>query len=155
MASKVAAASPPKSLKGVILAALILAALVALGMLILNIYFLYYMDRLDKEGCKCALGWRRQFVEVCLVYMLATQVLGFLFMRSPLIQIINMFVFVAYVIVARQFISRVEATHCDCAEKPAFGVLRFINTIQLFILALAFVAVLFRLLTLGAAAPKK
>ena len=117
--------------------------LLGITMFLLNAWFLYYMDRMERDGCKCAQGWKRSFMQFSLIAFLSMAVVS-LFINvsghwlgvSVLFQALT----IAYVIVTRSFISDVKSDHCQCAETKAFRVLDLVNMIQLVLLGIALAA---------------
>ena len=120
---------------------------VALGiaMFLLNAWFLYYMDQLERSGCKCAQGWKRTFIQFSLIAFILMAVVstfvnvdGHWFGIAVLFQALT----IAYVIVTRSFIVEVKSDKCLCAETKAFRVLDIVNMIQLVLLGVSLVAAL-------------
>ena len=118
----------------------------------LNSWFIYYMHELKKNGCKCALSWRRTFIEACLVIQIALSVTS-LFVNFGATKY-HLYVLVAinainlaYVIVARQFIHNVKHGDCKCADAKALTVLNWYNWFQIVSLivgiVITFVAIAF------------
>lgn len=123
--------------------------LLPLAMLVINAYFLYYMDRLERDGCRCSMGWKRTFIEASLiVWMVAVVVQLFMSIEStwfwigPLVQIIIL----ANIFVTRSFISQIKSEHCKCAETKAFKMLNIVNAVQLGLLAAALAILIINLL---------
>lgn len=119
----------------------IFVVLLSVAMILLNAWFLYYMDRLERDGCKCAQGWKRSFIQFSLMVFIALAVLSYFvnvrggkwFGIGLMLQAIT----IAYVLVTREFIHDIKEDHCLCAETPAFKVLNFVNIVQLLILGVS------------------
>ena len=60
-----------------IFAVRILVILFNITMIILNAWFLYYMDQLERDGCKCAQGWKMTFVQASLILFITIAILSF------------------------------------------------------------------------------
>lgn len=119
----------PGALVSLVVAALFVA---------LNAIFLYYVYGLAKHGCKCALGWRRSFIEVSLVLFVAlgaAGLLGFSTDGNVGLSVLVMALSVAYVLVTRQFVDHVREHECECAQSPVFNVLNVVNLVQIVVLA--------------------
>ncbi|GAX85682.1 hypothetical protein CEUSTIGMA_g13096.t1 [Chlamydomonas eustigma] len=114
----------PKVVYGLVLA-------LSVVMLILNAWFLYYVYELEKRGCKCALGWRRTFIEVYLALFFLSIVVGFFLSvdGGKWMALAMSILLLVYVVVTRQFIDQMRQTHCTCAETDAFNWLNIINWI--------------------------
>ena len=82
----------------------------ALIFFLLNVWFLYAVDKLGKNGCKCAEGWRRSFIEFMLAVFVILFIVGLIFPIGTYMVGILLFVyfafFVAYIIITRQFMCR-------------------------------------------------
>jgi hypothetical protein len=130
-------------------------ALLSIGMIALNGWFLYYVDQLEKRGCKCALGWRRSVMEGSLALFVLAAIVGLFVdwrVHFPILALMYMAVVLTYVFVARDFITQIKSTHCDCAEADAFKVLDVVNWIQLFFVAVFLLSLLLKvawLITVG------
>ena len=117
----------------------------SVGMIVLNAYFLYYTYQLDKPGsaCLCSLGWRRSFIEASLLMFVVVGIVGlvvdwedhFLWLSALYYGVI-----VAYLLVTRDFIRKMEHTQCGCAESRAFQLLNVVNVVGLFVLGVAIFA---------------
>ena len=119
---------------------------VALAMLVINAYFLHYMDRLERDGCKCSQGWKRTFIEGSLIVWLTAAVVQLFvglestwFWIGPLVQL----VILANIFVTRSFIMQIKSGSCTCAKTEAFKVLDIVNSVQLAVLAVSLSMVIF------------
>ena len=123
----------------------VVVLLAGLGMIALNAWFLFYVDRLEKRGCKCAMGWRRRFIEVSLLLFVIMQAIG-LFVNWQdhflWLSLAYQLLYISYVFVTREFIQEMKSSACECAETEAFEWLDVVNIIQIALLALALVVVL-------------
>ena len=118
----------------------------------LNAWFLYYVEELKKQGCQCAMGWRRTFVQASLMVFLVFGVLG-LFMNWSrhfpwLVFLLNL-ISLAYIVVTREFIEQVKASHCTCAETDAFDVLNWLNMFQIIMLVAVVIMFIIALITVA------
>jgi hypothetical protein len=112
--------------------------LLNLGMIVLNAYFLFYVHKIERDGCKCALGWRRSFLEVSLVLFVLMGIVSlvvdwedhFMWLSALYNGLI-----IAYLFVTREFINDMRSQSCQCAQTKAFEVLNIVNIIALFLLA--------------------
>ena len=119
--------------------------LLNLGIVVLNAYFLYYVYQIEESGCRCALGWRRSFIEVSLGLFVIMGIVGlvvdwedhFMWLSALYNGLI-----IAYLFVTREYINDMKSHHCDCAQTKAFGVLNVVNIIGLFLLAVTLLALL-------------
>ena len=124
-------------------------SLLALIFFALNVWFLYAVDKLRKGGCQCAESWRRNFIEFMLAVFVILFIAGLVFpVNKYMVGILGLIYFglvVAYILITRQFIDSLYASHCTCAETDAIWWLGLINIVQIVFL---FLGVLFALLGL-------
>lgn len=85
------------------------------------------------------MGWRRNVMEGALALFVLVSIIG-LFVNNlqahfPLLGLMFFGITLAYIFVARDFITQIKGTHCDCAQSQAFEVLNVVNWIQLFFVA--------------------
>lgn len=123
----------------------IIFILLGLGMIVLNSYFLYYMHQLETHGCKCALGWRRQFIQVSLALFIMLQLVGFAVdwqSHFMWLAIAYQALFISYVFITRSFIHDVRKANCGCATTTPFRVLDYVNIIQIVSLAVMLLVLL-------------
>jgi hypothetical protein len=130
--------------------------LLGAAMFLLNAWFLYYMDRLERDGCKCAQGWKRTFIQISLIAFLFmalvsifVNVEGHWFVVAVLFQALT----ISYVLITRQFITEIKSEQCLCAETPAFKVLDVVNMAQLVLLATSMVAAFIIVTRMATAGP--
>ena len=119
----------------------IFAVLVNVAFILLNAWFLMYVYELEKRGCKCAIGWRRSFMELMMAVYVVMGVVTCFGPVAPVVSLLLAPLSLIYVIVTRQFINQMDSTACTCAETEAFKVLNVINWIQIGFLVLVFVLV--------------
>jgi hypothetical protein len=125
---------------------LLLIGLVLIG---LNVWFLYYVDNLEKSGCQCAVGWKRSFMEVALVVLILVQILTLVLdwrVNYVWLSLVFQVLFIFYLLVTRSFIKSVESDDCKCAETRALWWLNFINILQLIGLAVTYILVFITIL---------
>jgi hypothetical protein len=112
--------------------------------LILNSWFLIYVDRLASEKCKCALSWHRNVLQgVFVVLILAgvcTLLFGHILPFMHVIQGILIIVNFVYIVTAFMFVQRIKREGCTCAQTSAFKVIHFINILYIVLLCLSIVA---------------
>ncbi len=106
----------------------------------LNVLFLYYTNKLDKDGCKCAMRWERIFMMVSLIFFIALGLISTLYyLKLPIwLGLVNSIVIVSYLIITRKFINEMKRDKCKCATKnKIFKILDVYNIIQFAMLALS------------------
>lgn len=124
-------------------------SILALIFFALNCWFYYAIDKMQKNGCKCAEGWRRNFIEFMLAVFVILFIVGLIVPVNRymvgILALLYLGLVVAYIVITRQFIDSMYATDCTCAETKALWWLGFINVVQIVFL---FIAVLIALLGL-------
>ena len=129
---------------------------ISLAMITLNSFFLYYAYDLERAGCKCALDWRRKFMEGSLFLFIVLAIAAlFGWSGNIWVRMSRTLLFIAYVIITRQFISMIDQKDCDCAETKTYKVLNVVNIIQIVRLVLVLIQVFVRVGTLGQSKPTK
>lgn len=121
----------------------LLFLVVNVGIVILNSYFLYYVYQIDADGCDCALGWRRSFIEASLVLFVVMGIVGIVVDWEDhfvWLSAIYQGLIIAYIIVTREFINEMRSHACRCAQTRAFEVLNVVSIIGLFLLGVSLLA---------------
>lgn len=116
---------------------------------LLNAWFLYYVEELKLHGCACALGWKRLFIMASLVVFIAVLIVSTFFRWETVVPgLVPVYVLVAlsYVIVARMFIDDIKRAHCKCAEGEALTALNIVNVVQIIGIVVTAVYVLYLIL---------
>lgn len=127
------------------LAIKLIVLFISIGFFALNVWFLTYVYELEKKGCKCAMGWRRQFMEFTLALIVLLTIVG-LFINWPAnfmwLALAYQALIIVYIFVTRGFINDMNESRCDCAHTDAFKWLNVVNIIQLVYLAIIFTILL-------------
>jgi hypothetical protein len=112
--------------------------------LVLNSWFLMYVDRLASKECKCAHSWHRSVLQGVFVALILTGISTLLFSHMlpfmHIIQGILVIINLVYIVTAFLFVQRIKKENCACAQTTAFKVINFINIVYIILLALAIVA---------------
>ena len=119
--------------------------LLNVGIVILNAYFLYYVYQIEATGCKCALGWRRSFLEVSLALFVVVGIVGLVVdWQDHFMWLAALYngLIIAYIFVTREFINDMRAHTCKCAQTEAFDILNVVNIIGLFMLGITLFSLL-------------
>lgn len=101
----------------------------------INAYILNYLYYLEKNGCKCALNWRRNFIMFFIGLSLLLAILS-LFNVDILTSSIILSVFaalsIANVVIILQFVYMLKKEKCQCSENLAREILQFIAALYAF-----------------------
>lgn len=145
------------SYKALVTTVRVFGMLLRVAMVALNAAFLYYMEQLEHNGCRCAQNWRRSFAEASLalfVILGLADIFGFS-MSNAWLSMMSALLFVAYVVITRQFIHLVQHTHCSCAQSTTFNVLNVVNYIQIAVLCFVLLEVVIRVGSLQFSEPPR
>ena len=118
----------------------LLSILLLILIIWLHVYFLWYIDQLKSIGCECAFGWKRTFIEIALIVIIASQTWSLFSAQIP--RGVRMFVglmTLIYIIVTRMFINQVKHDACDCAMASPFYWMNLYNWIQIAFLIIVFI----------------
>ena len=105
--------------------------------------YLYY---LEKNGCECALNWRRKFIMFYISLSLVLAILS-LFKINLLTSSIIFAVFaalsIADVVIILQFVHMLKEEQCKCSEDLAREILQFIAIIKIAVYSIALIVLLY------------
>lgn len=109
-------------------------------------YILKYLYYLEKNGCECALNWRRKFIMFFIGLSLVLAIFS-LFKLNLLTSSIIFAVFatlsIANVVIILQFVHMLKEEKCKCSEDLAREILQFIAIINIAIYGIAFIVLLY------------
>ena len=131
-------------------------ALVAIILLIINIFVLIYLDNLEKIGCKCAFDWRRTYAYVyTIIFLIYAFVVGVIYasisdnmsensivlMENIITAITGIMVLagILYIIFSLQYIHNLRNIKCECSKHLTRDVWEIVLYIEV---ALAFFGIL-------------
>ncbi len=101
----------------------------------INAYILNYLYYLEKNGCKCAMNWRRIFIMVFIGFSLLLSILS-LFKIDVLTASIILSVFaglsIANVVIILQYVYMLKKEKCACSDHLAREILQFIAALYAF-----------------------
>ncbi len=105
--------------------------IVVTSFLILNMWFLIHVNRLNRDSCDCVSQKLRIALQFTLAWSILTILAGVLPTKiHPLMLIssflINLFI---YIIVSTAFIYRIEKTQCACAKSKASKTMSILNVV--------------------------
>jgi hypothetical protein len=143
---KKSVARPEESKKASYASAMLMAKLVVFVLwslfLVLNSWFLMYVDRLSTNKCECAMTWHRKVLQgvftalvvigATMIILLFTHMLPFFHFIQAVLFIVN----IVYIITAFLFVRRIKHEKCACAQTAAFKVINIINIIYIVMICL-------------------
>lgn len=99
--------------------------------IVLWLFILYYITNLETIGCKCALDWRRTFIQYYIIYLLFMIV--FMSRNAPSYFLtLHFVVSVAFILIVYHYIHDLKMKKCKCSENTARDVLMYVNYVQIF-----------------------
>lgn len=127
--------------------------------IVLWLFILYYITNLETIGCKCALDWRRTFIQYYIIYLL----LMIIFMSPdapPILLTLHFIISISFIVIVYHYIHDLKVKKCKCSESAARDVLMFINYIQIFMVMFVLILLVhlmfeFRALLKNAKSPQK
>ena len=119
-----------------------LAVLVFAAALFINLYILYWLVRLERIGCQCAMDWRRYYIIAFMILnilfalfgMKRSDVMGNVIYGVWLVLVVLNIVFVL------QYVHRLKKEKCECSAglaRDVMYVIAIINTALIFLSLIA------------------
>jgi len=105
-------------------------------------WMIIWMRNLSAKGCKCAVTWKKTFIEILFGISLVMFFASFFF-NIPMHLTTLLFVFfIIGVSITRMFITEIRRDECACADTLSLKVLDVINYLQITILIICAILVL-------------
>lgn len=104
------------------------------------IWFLVYLLKLEKTGCKCALTWRRQFIIVYIIVVLTYNVflIGYPKLGQHVVVMLTMTIMLLmFIVFTLQYITELKRTKCECSEDSARTVLQYYAILTAIVMGIA------------------
>jgi predicted tellurium resistance membrane protein TerC len=101
----------------------IVRQVLSLIVVILFSWFYYYLDKLEKIGCACALNKTRTLLMVSIGVIVVLRLVDAVFPLPNLAQLLVTFASLAFVILAFVYIRRLKNEKCKCSETTARDVM--------------------------------
>ncbi len=103
--------------------------------IVINSYILRYLYFLEKNGCKCALNWRRTFIMFFIGISLVLSLLSLFnidILTSSIILTLFAILSIANVVIILQYIHMLKEEKCKCSADLAREILQFIAALYAF-----------------------
>lgn len=97
----------------------IVRAVLSLVVVAVFSWFYYYLDKLEKIGCECALTNTRTLLMVCIGAIIVLRLVDAFIPLPTLPQLLLSFVSVAFVFLAFTYVKRLKDEKCKCSENSA------------------------------------
>lgn len=101
----------------------IVKQVLSLIVVVLFSWFYYYLDKLEKIGCACALNKTRTLLMVSIGVVVVLRLVDAFFPLPNLAQLLVTFASLAFVILAFVYIRRLKNEKCKCSETTARNVM--------------------------------
>lgn len=101
----------------------IVKQVLSLIVVVLFSWFFYYLNKLEKIGCACALNKTRILLMVSIGVIVVLRLVDALFPLPNLAQLLVTFASLAFVILAFVYIRRLKNEKCKCSETTARNVM--------------------------------
>jgi hypothetical protein len=116
-----------------------------LAVILLLLWFLMFLIKLESTGCECALSWRRSFIMFAISLTILLNIIKLAFkswMELPIFQYlfpVILTIHILFVTFAIQYIRHLKQVKCDCSKDNARDVLEIYAWIQ--VILFVFIAV--------------
>lgn len=124
----------------------------------LVMYLLHYLQQLETIGCKCALGWRRDFIRVYLTYSITVNsiLMACMLLNGPAffqfvhnnaaifstISLVHLALNIVNVVIMLQYVSDLQKKKCECSEGTARTVMLVMSIVVAALYAFSAVQIL-------------
>lgn len=113
----------------------------------LYIYLLNYILKLEKIGCECSAGWRRDFIKYYLILFFFILLITIAFWRNKFINTFSYIIFpiinIFFVYVVFEYVQKLKQEKCACSAGIERNVLEIFNYIQIILLTISFIKIVF------------
>lgn len=114
-------------------------------------WIIYYLYKLEKTGCECALGWRRNLIVFVYVFAILLMFIPFVVTDKATLLFLNlafMFAFFVNAVVMLQYVHKLKEQKCACAQNEAtsFTVMKYVAYIQFALLCIMFLYAIYAVL---------
>jgi hypothetical protein len=127
--------------------------------LALWLFIFNYIISLEKIGCECSKSWQRDYIKYFIIVIMIMLILStfeiFSFKTThPVIVGLYFIATIAFIIITYYYIQKLKVEKCECSAHVARDVLEIVNYIQMFLIALAFILMIYFMFTISQVAPK-
>lgn len=137
-----------------------LAFLVSLVIMVINIFVLIYLRRLESIGCECSMDWRRIYIQVYLIISLInagilgifaiatgsalseTEMPGWASIALSVWSVVMFIAGILYIVFALQYIHRLRNEKCSCSQSVTRDVWEVVLYIKIALMALSLLLLL-------------
>ena len=104
---------------------MLIEVLIVSVVITVNIWFLVYLIKLEKEGCKCSLDWRRYYIIAYIFVLIGWNVFNLVYpLQSNLIfSIVMVCAAITFIVFTFQYLNLLKSRKCNCSEDIAKRVL--------------------------------
>ena len=112
---------------------------------VIQTFIVNYLVQLENIGCKCAMDWRRNFILFFLVLSIVYTLSTFFIDKDslPLLQSIIVITGIVNVILALQYINRLQKEKCECSESVYRDILYLVSIFNAILYSLIIVLLVY------------
>lgn len=111
--------------------------------LVLYIFVYIWIIKLEQIGCECSKDWRREFIKVYAIIIIAMMILKMFVNVHAAIMIVYLVATLVFIISVFQYIHELKRIKCECSESKTRDILEIVNYIQIGVVALVAVVFIF------------
>ena len=127
--------------------------IITFAMICVNVYLMWYLYELEKNGCKCAMNWRRTLIMFIIGFWIVLELSNLMHLKSIYnithshwFLILSFVLTLVNVIIIYQYIKMLDTEDCKCSKSSAKGILEAIailDTIMYILIILIAIRVMF------------
>ena len=111
------------------------------------VFIFSYILKLEKTGCECSKGWRRDFIKyyIAFIIVMAMATIAGLVNKQKMptaLLTLQFVVAVFFIGVVYQYIHDLRKQKCECSEHMARDVLEIVNYVQIFLIVFTILVVM-------------
>jgi len=112
---------------------------------------LFWLARLEKMGCECAMDWRRKFIMFYLCFLIVSMFARFVWasmFEIPMVALIMFALAFVNIGIVMQYIQKLKRDNCECSESLWKTVMYYLTLINAIMIAIAILFAMFLVFTL-------
>lgn len=120
--------------------------------ILLDAYILSYLFHLEKEGCVCAVNWRRTYIMIFIAFSFVLAILSLFhvdILTSSLVLGFYSVLSIFNVIVVLQYVDMLKKEKCSCSASLAREIMQAIAVLYAFFYVLLFCIIAYNCMKLG------
>lgn len=123
-------------------------------MIIIWMFIMSYIIKLEKIGCECSQDWRRDFIKYYIIFIIIVLFLSSVDIWNlkyipPIVSTIQFGSMMLFIGIVYHYIHELKRKKCECSEDLARDILEIINYIQLFVLIFTVLVMIYFMMVLN------